>query len=230
MVSDSEDESGYAFMSAEDFVVDSSVAVAVSVGDEIERVRLDRGHFDLGAVGPVQISVTGDFFAVEKDHLWSVQESGPDGSVEWRAAFEYRSQAERWLVDRTIGRLTGLEEDGEPGFLCHSDDVVTESDDGGDGEDWGDTELAPIPMVACASHGGVYEDDSFLAGIVFGTLVTSLKPGSNRVGHCMVPPELLEQVDLLAMQRGYVMKAHECSDPEVPWVHVDLIPGSEVET
>lgn len=228
-MSDSEDEPGYRFLSAEDFVVDSSVAIVVSVDDEMERVRLDRGHFDIGPE-LVEISVTGDFFAVEKHGVWSVHERLPAGSVEWRASFEFRTQAERWLVDRSVGRISGLEEDDEPGFLPGVEEAISEGEAMGEAADDDDLELAPIPMVACASHGGTYDDDSFLAGIVFGTLVTTMSPGSRHIRHCMMPPELLAQADLLAMQRGYVMKAHECSDPEVPWVHVEMVPGSEVET
>jgi hypothetical protein len=77
-----------------------------------------------------------------------------------------------------------------------------------------------VPMVCTESNGGEYEDASFSAGMAFAEtnlMLRSHKPGGYR---CLAPRPLLRQLDLLAMELGYLMEARPCPMDEEEWAVV----------
>lgn len=67
-------------------------------------------------------------------------------------------------------------------------------------------ELA-VPFIACASQGGTYDDDAFVAGFQAGQIDQALKTASSvmavRVWFPMVRTDLHKQLELIAMNRGF---------------------------
>lgn len=60
-----------------------------------------------------------------------------------------------------------------------------------------------MPFVVCASKGGPYDDDSFVAGWTMGTLSWDLSyHGRYLPMEITVPAGCVPQVDLIAMQNG----------------------------
>lgn len=75
-----------------------------------------------------------------------------------------------------------------------------------------------MPFVVVASAGGPYDDGAFVAGCRFGTwdALLTLKP----VMHAEYePPELVPQLDLLAMHHGYTMTTEPFDDD---WTYVEM--------
>lgn len=64
-----------------------------------------------------------------------------------------------------------------------------------------------MPFVVCASQGGPYDDEAFVAGIRLQQLWHRLEVGDPDVLSEYVPPELVPQLDLLAMHLGYTLTA-----------------------
>lgn len=79
-----------------------------------------------------------------------------------------------------------------------------------------------VPFVACTSQGGPFDDESFVNGFDCGVLHTEMRilhevGGTPRAR--WVKPGTIEQVDLLAMHNGFVVKRGETDDAsECTWV------------
>jgi hypothetical protein len=66
-----------------------------------------------------------------------------------------------------------------------------------------------MPFVACASAGGRYDDDAYVAGYECGRVDALLGQGP-RSASAVVHEGNLEQLDLIAMNHGYIIvKEHE---------------------
>lgn len=72
-----------------------------------------------------------------------------------------------------------------------------------------------MPFVIVKSNGGPYDDAAFVAGANCGQLMAELQ---GLAAHRAIPhqrwmrPELLPQVDLIAMQHGYELRLKEIDD------------------
>ena len=75
-----------------------------------------------------------------------------------------------------------------------------------------------MPFVVCRSEGGPYDDPSFVAGVRFAHMQAALdaKPP---MFETYQPPGLVPQLDLLAMERGYLISVDDLSDE---WARVTL--------
>lgn len=112
----------------------------------------------------------------------------------------------------------------------------------GDGEPGAVEYGMVMPFVACATQGGPYDDQSFVAGYQAGQIDQSLAI-IDRVGlagaavaHC-VYRALLGQLDLIAMRHGYQMRSAPVTagDDTETWSTVEFyrppsadLPGSRV--
>lgn len=83
-----------------------------------------------------------------------------------------------------------------------------------------------MPFVCCASVGGPYHDEAFVAGVQIGTLDQML---AERAGHGGPTPQpvllyatLEEQADLVAMRHGFVADVVGRDDG---WITVAFIHG-----
>lgn len=65
-----------------------------------------------------------------------------------------------------------------------------------------------MPFIVCQSNGGPYEDSAFIAGGRFQQISALLESGCESHDSYQ-PPALVPQLDLLAMQHGYVMGVDE---------------------
>lgn len=79
-----------------------------------------------------------------------------------------------------------------------------------------------FPFVVCASNGGPYDDHAFVAGARFGALSAKAEAGGQRI-ESYEPPELVEQIDLLAMHYGYSLASEPWDGAPDEWAHVVLI-------
>lgn len=63
------------------------------------------------------------------------------------------------------------------------------------------------PFVACASQGGPYDDDAFVAGVQLGRIDQALQVaaalGTNQLGPVTIRTSLVRQVELAGMARGF---------------------------
>ncbi len=84
-----------------------------------------------------------------------------------------------------------------------------------------------MPFVACASQGGPYDDDSFVAGWRLAELDARLAAGPRQPTAATVRPCDAQQVDLIAMQHGYHVTDWINPDPG-EWVTAGLTPAREV--
>jgi hypothetical protein len=74
----------------------------------------------------------------------------------------------------------------------------------------GDFELA-VPFVVCASQGGPFDDDAFVAGYEMGQLATELSYFSKPIEKPIHTANTY-QADLLAMDRGWTMTTLPMAD------------------
>ena len=83
-----------------------------------------------------------------------------------------------------------------------------------------------MPFVVCASNGGPYDDDSFVAGYELGRLDRDLAVHA-ALEYASLARTLrsasLDQADLIAMRHGYRMRRGGEHDGE--WTDVDFIAG-----
>lgn len=74
-----------------------------------------------------------------------------------------------------------------------------------------------MPFVVCASQGGPYEDQAFVAGYQAGLLDKALSVmaaiGGGELTSTVVTA-LVPQLDLVAMKHGFAMEAEPCADAE----------------
>lgn len=76
-----------------------------------------------------------------------------------------------------------------------------------------------MPFVVCESNGGPYDDDAFAAGWHAGTISTRLE-AKPAVLVEFVRSQLVPQLDLVAMQRGYRMTAEPWDEQPDEWTEV----------
>lgn len=73
-----------------------------------------------------------------------------------------------------------------------------------------------MPFVVCASKGGPYADESFVAGVRFGEMTMRLEAGETPVVS-YEPPALVPQFDLLAMHCGYRLTSEPWDEHPDDW-------------
>jgi hypothetical protein len=74
-----------------------------------------------------------------------------------------------------------------------------------------------MPFVACASNGGPYDDDAFVAGYHAGQIDRSLAAVAAVGGtelRVTTYAQLLPQLDLIAMQHGFQVASEAAEDAE----------------
>jgi hypothetical protein len=76
-----------------------------------------------------------------------------------------------------------------------------------------------MPFIACQSMDGPYDDKSFAAGIHVGQLMERLDRDPFQLRET-VPSALVPQLDLLAMQKGYVMSSTPWPASPIEWSFV----------
>lgn len=85
----------------------------------------------------------------------------------------------------------------------------------------GDQEIV-MPFIACQSQGGVYDDESFVAGFWLGKIWSIMAVGGNFVGN--VPEFLVPQLDLAAMHYGMQMSVQDGNEEIVPgWAMITIV-------
>jgi hypothetical protein len=79
-----------------------------------------------------------------------------------------------------------------------------------------------MPFVVCASQGGTYEDQAFVAGWRLGQLDLELDSAvkTNKIVSATVRPMDLPQVDLIAMRYGYLATNTPWEEAPDEWVYV----------
>lgn len=81
-----------------------------------------------------------------------------------------------------------------------------------------------VPFIVCQSKGGPHEDDAFVAGFQCGQIDQALKTGpavmAVRIWFPMVRTDLREQLELIAMHRGYPVVEFEQSEEVPEWADV----------
>lgn len=100
-----------------------------------------------------------------------------------------------------------------------------------------ETHSLVYPFIACASQGGPYDDDPFVAGVQLGradvALETAALLGADRITFT-VRTTLVRQLELAGMARGFsVMVAAEVAEtedhPAMPeWSHVTFTQAREM--
>lgn len=82
-----------------------------------------------------------------------------------------------------------------------------------------------MPFVACETNGGSYDDRAFVAGYECGSIDATLRAIAPMAGQFarFVSPDLVRQLDLIAMQHNYVtlVEVQETTDE---WVLVTFSP------
>lgn len=78
-----------------------------------------------------------------------------------------------------------------------------------------------VPFVACVSQGGPYDDNSFAAGVEVGMIHEQLKTVSSP-HHLVARRMLWRQIDLVAMNAGWITVALEGPDADSEWVELEL--------
>jgi hypothetical protein len=93
-----------------------------------------------------------------------------------------------------------------------------------------------MPFIVCRSQGGPYDDAAFVAGCYFGEIRSELARPDRFVLEMTVPSPLVPQLDLVAMDAGFVMTAKPWDDHPDEWTFVRLtrprrgLPASHVCT
>jgi hypothetical protein len=84
-------------------------------------------------------------------------------------------------------------------------------------------ELA-MPFVVVESVGGPYQDNSFVAGYTLGRLDVLLETQHPSLHQAWLTPEMVPQVDLIAMRHGYAMQSDliRMEDDDFVWANVQL--------
>lgn len=87
-----------------------------------------------------------------------------------------------------------------------------------------------MPFVVCASNGGPYDDQAFVAGVVFAqhqALLEHAHPEDGRTVVTTFPvyPALVPQLDLLAMAHGYRLHSEPVPGAAGEWTSVSYRPG-----
>lgn len=78
-----------------------------------------------------------------------------------------------------------------------------------------------MPLVVCKTQGGVYDDDSFVAGWTLALLDRDL--AERAVDRIPLRPAMMPQVDLIAMKHGYGVAAEPWDQAPDEWWVVDFV-------
>lgn len=90
-----------------------------------------------------------------------------------------------------------------------------------------------VPFVVCASAGGPYEDDAFVAGFQAGRIDQALQAAAvanASEARFTVNTELVKQLELIGMHRGFPVMVAEVADAVPSWSFVTFrveTPASE---
>lgn len=86
-----------------------------------------------------------------------------------------------------------------------------------------------MPFVTVTSKGGPHDDDSYVAGYIMGTLDATLRVAAtiNASFEATIEDPNMPQVDLLAMQHGYVTTIQPIEDSP-GWHHVMFKRGADL--
>jgi hypothetical protein len=88
-----------------------------------------------------------------------------------------------------------------------------------------------VPLLACKSQGGPYDDASFCAGLVAGEVRTALTAaavlGLDRASWT-IPTALVTYLELVAMERGFHGFITVVDDRMPEWTHVSITVPAEV--
>lgn len=82
-----------------------------------------------------------------------------------------------------------------------------------------------MPFAVCASNGGSYEDEPFVAGFRLGEIRERVRRDNAWSG--LVREDDIPQLDLIAMERDLTMR---CDDAGDGWVHANIAAKEEVAT
>jgi hypothetical protein len=78
-----------------------------------------------------------------------------------------------------------------------------------------------MPFVVCASQGGPFDDDSFVAGFTAGTIDSTLRALNIAAQvRWYVPSPLVPQMELIAMHRGWQMVSEPWEEYPDDWTLV----------
>jgi hypothetical protein len=78
--------------------------------------------------------------------------------------------------------------------------------------DDGDWEFM-VPFIACSDNGGPYEPAAFVAGFIAGGVHATLRLGPpTEFSETLPNDELIDQLDLLAMHRGWTVTREPLDD------------------
>lgn len=78
------------------------------------------------------------------------------------------------------------------------------------------------PFVVTQENGGPYEAAAFVAGAEYGYLDALMEVGRPSIER-YVAPELVKQLDLAAMHRGYVLTSEPWDEHPDEWTLVTLV-------
>ena len=81
-----------------------------------------------------------------------------------------------------------------------------------------------MPFVVCQSQGGPYDDTAFVAGYTAGTIDAALHAAEQIVAEFkwMVSPDLIPQLDLLAMRYGFDLTHEPWDEHPDEWTEVTI--------
>lgn len=74
--------------------------------------------------------------------------------------------------------------------------------------------MTGVPFTVTQSHGGPYEDESFISGFYMGTLNTVLCSGQRMPDSFVMPmySNVVDQADLICMRHGWIAEVLEEQD------------------
>lgn len=81
-----------------------------------------------------------------------------------------------------------------------------------------------MPLVACASQGGSFDDVAYCAGWEMGSLFQILSMSAVRAMAMSIRADNQKQADLIAMNAGFVMYVHGTRDG---WAAVEFTRGDD---
>ena len=77
-----------------------------------------------------------------------------------------------------------------------------------------------MPLICCEDHGGPYHAPSFVAGARYAQVnnaLRTIRPLGIATYAIYVEPELIPQLDLLAMHEGWTLKSEPWEDAPDEW-------------
>lgn len=84
-----------------------------------------------------------------------------------------------------------------------------------------------MPFVACESNGGSYEDRAFVAGYTAAVLDAQMQTGRDAFQR-YVSPDLIPQLDLIAMHRGWTVSHEPWLEYPDEWTLATFTPSNQI--